>query len=108
MHTIVLLICTTFIAQMIVGAVPPSVGGTTFVISQRQQRLDRTAIRRRNLTNTNNRLDRQRQQRLRQQQVRDQNRERSRSSRAESTQERLEFRQQQNREQHLIVYYMDF
>ena len=91
---------------MIVGTVSPSVGGTTFVISQRQQRLDRTAIRRRNLTNI--RLDRQRQQRLRQQQVRDQNRERSRSSRAESTPERLEFRQQQNREQHLIVYYMDF
>ena len=97
MHTIVLLICTTFIAQMIVGAVPPSVGGTTFVISQRQQRLDRTAIRRRNLTNIT-RLDRQRQQRLRQQQVRDQNRERSRRSHAASTPERLAVRQQQVRD----------
>jgi len=68
---------------MIVGAVPPNKGGTTFVLSQRQQRLDRMAIRRQNMTNI--RLDRQHQHRLRQQQVRDQNRERCRSSRAELT-----------------------
>ena len=67
MRTIVLLICTSFIAQMIVGAVPPSVGGTTFVLSQRQLRQDAMALRRRNITNI--RLDRVRQQRLRQQQV---------------------------------------
>ena len=83
MHMLVLLIFPLLIAQMIVGAVPPNEGGTTFVLSQRQQRLDRLAIRRRTMTNI--RLDRQRQQRLRQQQVRDQNRERCRNSRAELT-----------------------
>ena len=98
MRTIVLLICTSFIAQMIVGAVPPSVGGTTFVLSQRQLRQDAMALRRRNMTNI--RLDRVRQQRLRQQQVRDQNRERSRRSHAASTPERLAVRQQQDRDQH--------
>ena len=67
-------------------------GGTTFVLSQRQQRLDRLAIRRR--ITTNKRLDRQRQQRQRQQQVRDQNQERCRSSRAELTPEQLEFRRE--------------
>ena len=80
MRTIVLLICTTLIAQMIVGAVPPN-DVTTGVLSQRQQRQDRISIRRRIVTH--DRLDRQRQQRLRQQQVRDQNRERRRSSRAQ-------------------------
>ena len=69
MRTIVLLICTTLIAQMFVGAVPPN-DVATVVLSQRQQRLDRMSITRRNITNI--RLDRQRQQRLRQQQVRDQ------------------------------------
>ena len=98
MCTIVLLICTSFIAQMIVGAVPPSVGGTSSVLSKRQQRMDRMSITRRNITN--NRLDRVRQQRLRQQQVRDQNRERSRSLRAASTPERQQQVRDQNRDQH--------
>ena len=95
MCTIVLLICTTLIAQMIVGAVPPN-DVTTGVLSQRQQRQDRISIRRRIVTH--DRLDRQRQQRLRQQQVRDQNRERRRSSRAVLTPEQLELRQQGERE----------
>ena len=82
MRTIVPLICTSFIAQMIVGIVPPSVGGTTSVLSQRQLRQDAMALRRGGRNMTNIRLDRVRQQRLRQQQVRDQNRERSRSLRA--------------------------
>ena len=86
----------SFIAQMIVGAVSPN-EGTVVVLSQRQQRLDRLAIIRRNITNQ--RLARQHQQRQRQQQVRDQNRERCRS-RADLSPERLEFRQQQDREQH--------
>ena len=83
---------------MIVGAVPPSVGGTTFVLSQRQLRQDAMALRRRNMPNI--RLDRVRQQRLRQQQVRDQNRERSRSSRADLTPERQQQVRDQNRDQH--------
>ena len=101
MRTIVLLICNTFIAQMIVGAVLPN-DVTTVVLSQRQQRLDRMAIRRRNMTNI--RVDRQRQQRLRQQQVRDQNRERTRRSHAASTPERLAVRQQQDRDQHELLF----
>ena len=79
MRTIVLLICTTLIAQMIVGAVPPN-DVTTGVLSQRQQRQDRISIRRRIVPH--DRLDRQRQQRLRQQQVRDQNRDQHSQSRA--------------------------
>ena len=44
MRTLVLLIVTTFIAQMLIGAVPPNEDGTTDVSSQRQRRLDRMAV----------------------------------------------------------------
>ena len=70
MRTLVLLIVTTFIAQMLIGAVPPNEDGTTDVSSQRQRRLDRMAILRQRTTNQ--RLARRCEQRQRQQQARDQ------------------------------------
>jgi uncharacterized protein (DUF2062 family) len=51
MRTLVLLIFTTFIAQMIIGAVPPNEGGTMVVSRQIQRRMDRMAIRRQRTTN---------------------------------------------------------
>jgi hypothetical protein len=94
--TIGLLIVTTFIAQMIDGAVPPNEGGTSDVSRQRQRRLDRMAIRRE--TTTNQRLSRQRELKQRQQFRRDQDREQHRQARAQMTPEQLEVRQQQDRD----------
>ena len=83
---------------MLVGATSPNEG--TAVVncfsSQRQRRLDRMCIRRQ--ITTNHRLVLQRQQRNRQIQVRDQFRRAAVDD--ERTPEQLEFRRQQNREQH--------
>jgi hypothetical protein len=113
MRTLVLLIVTTFIAQMLIGAVPPNEGGTSDVSRQRQRRLDRMAIIRQRTTDQ--RRARQREQSQRQQRARDQLRQaraeltpeqledrqqQDRDRRAEMTPERLEFRQQQDRDRH--------
>ena len=92
MHTLVLLIVTTFIAQMIDGAVPPNEGGSSDVSRQKQRRLDRMAIRRE--TTTNQRLSRQRELKQRQQRARDQ----LRQARAQMTPERVDVRRQKDRE----------
>ena len=97
MRTIVLLIVTTFIAQMLIGAVPPNEDGTTDVSSQRQRRLDRMAILRQRTTNQ--RLARRCEQRQRQQQARDQ----LRQARAQMTSEQLEDRQQQDRDRYAQI-----
>ena len=83
---------------MRIGASHPNEGSPVVncFTSPRQRRLDRMSISRR--ITTNHRLVAQRQQRNQQIQVRDQFRQANVD--AERTPEQLEFRQQQNREQH--------